>query len=468
MKNILLFLILLLVSSTYSQSRDVTYGTGSGFSGSGQYIYSSVLQTDGKLLIAGDFDNFNGTSVNNFIRLNQNGTIDTAFKNNLGTGFNYPVGDVAVQNDGKIIVLIRTSATNTTFNGNSIRKVIRLNQSGTLDNTFNYYRQNLNFNSQKIAIQQDGKILVGDYNGLVRANNDGSLDNSFTQGSITSTAGTEIIKTIKIDENDKILVAGTFVTYNGQPIKKLIRLNTDGSIDNTFNIGNGFESSLSYLGINSLEVQNDNKIVLGGEITEYNATMIPKVVRLNSDGSIDNTFNFSETNFDKELNIIKLQSNGSLVVTGRENTTGNGYISVARLNSNGQNDNSLNISNGFFGYECHSLQIQPDGKFIFLGDFYNYGSTTVNRIVRITNPVLSTEDFALDNIEIYPNPSKNIINLKSITDYNYEIYDISGKTLIKERNNNNNKINIESLKNGIYFLRIFKDKQVIIKKIIKK
>lgn len=460
----LLFLFISIISN--SQVRDVTFTTGTGFSLVNNYIYSSALQTDGKLLVAGEFSIFNGTATNNFIRLNSNGTIDTAFKTNLGTGFNYETGDVAVQSDGKIIVLIKNSSTNPTFNGTAIKKIIRLNSNGTLDNTFAYYRANLNFNPEKILIQPDGKIIVGGIDEIVRVNSNGTLDSTFSAG-VTTYNGIPVIRCLAIDSNNKILIGGSFATYNGQNIKRIVRLNSNGTIDSTFNIGTGFAhiSSPTFDGVNSMVIQSDGKIVIGGEIASLNGTAVPKVVRLNSDGTIDNTFNFTETIFDKELNNIKLQANGSMVITGRRNIAGSN-ISIVRIFPNGQNDNSLNISSSFFGYECNSMQIQSDGKFIFLGDFYNFNSTTINRIVRITNPILSLNNFEQNNISIYPNPVRDNIYLSNIEKVDYEIFDMLGKLILKGKQNEN-QINVNSLTKGVYILKVKNEKNTFNQKFIK-
>lgn len=460
----LLFLFISIISN--SQIRDITFTTGTGFSLVNNYIYSSALQTDGKLLVAGEFSIFNGTATNNFIRLNSNGTIDTAFKTNLGTGFNYETGDVAVQSDGKIIVLIKNSSTNPTFNGAAIKKIIRLNSNGTLDNTFAYYRANLNFNPEKILIQPDGKIIVGGIDEIVRVNSNGTLDSTFSAG-VTTYNGIPVIRCLAIDSNNKILIGGSFTTYNGHNIKRLVRLNSNGTIDSTFNIGTGFAhiSSPSFDGVNSMVIQSDGKIVIGGEIASLNGIAVPKVVRLNSDGTIDNTFNFTETIFDKELNNIKLQANGSMVITGRRNIAGSN-ISIVRIFSNGQNDNSLNISSSFFGYECNSMQIQSDGKFILLGDFYGFSTATVNRIIRITNPVLSANDFQQKKISIYPNPVKETIYFSNLKKIEYEIYDVIGK-IVQKGKVDENQINVSPLTKGIYILKLKSGTNIITQKFIK-
>jgi hypothetical protein len=87
-------------------------------------------------------------------------------------------------------------------------------------------------------------------------------------------------------------VFGDFTTYNGTSINRIVRLNTDGSIDNTFSIGTGF-SNACYIG----KLDSNGKLYVGGFFTSYNGTGANYIIRLNSDGSRDTTFNMG-TGFD--------------------------------------------------------------------------------------------------------------------------------------------------------------------------
>ena len=460
-------IVLFLTTITYSQNRDFSYTTGTGFNATSgttnDNIYSSAIQSDGKIIVAGKLSSYNGNTINNLVRINTNGTIDNVFNSNLGTGFNFETIKVALQTDGKIIVLFGSSSTNPTFNNNSVKKIIRLNSNGTIDNTFNYYKNTNNsgviFNPNAIKILSDGKILVGDESGVIRVNSNGTLDSSFNTGITTNFSR---INCFSIDINNKILVGGTFTSYNGQNTKRLIRLNSNGTIDNTFNIGTGFESTSSSDGIKSMVMQSDNKILIGGDVTMFNSSSIPKVIRLNIDGSVDSTLNFTETIFDNDLNEISLQSNGSFIVIGR--STSLPRVSIARFWANGQNDNSLNISSRFFGYDITKMHIQTDGKFILLGEFYDFDSNVVNGILRISNPVLSNENFNAETIKVYPNPVNNFLYIENIKDSNYEIYDITGKRVL---NGINNQINVSSLENGVYFLKVTLEENILTQKFIK-
>jgi uncharacterized delta-60 repeat protein len=92
--------------------------------------------------------------------------------------------------------------------------------------------------------------------------------------------------TTAIQSDGKIIIGGSFTTYNGTLINNIARLNADGTLDLTFNPGTGANDSV--LGT---AIQSDGKIIIGGGFTSYNGTAINRIARLNADGTIDLTFN---------------------------------------------------------------------------------------------------------------------------------------------------------------------------------
>jgi hypothetical protein len=108
------------------------------------------------------------------------------------------------------------------------------------------------------------------------------------------TKGYNYIKKIASDIIQSIYVGGQFsqVYYDENACNRILNINSDGSIDNTFSIGTGFTST-----VNTIVIQSDGKILVGGYFTSYNNTSLNRIIRLNSDGSIDNTFliNFDNT-----------------------------------------------------------------------------------------------------------------------------------------------------------------------------
>jgi uncharacterized delta-60 repeat protein len=261
---------------------DNTFSIGTGFNNA---VKSIKVQSDGKILVGGFFTSYSGSSYNRIIRLNSDGSIDNTF--NIGTGFNSYVNNIETQSDGKIVVV----GDFTSFSGSSYNRIIRLNSDGSIDNTFSI---GTGFNStvNSLKLQSNDKIVaVGgftSYSGvtksrIIRLNTDGSIDNTFD-----ASLGNNSVSNLDIQPDGKIIPVGQIDIVNSQVRKGIVRLNSDGSIDNTFNIGTGFDSLSN---ATSVKVQTNGKIIVGGEFTLYNGTSVNRMVRLNSDGSIDNTFN---------------------------------------------------------------------------------------------------------------------------------------------------------------------------------
>jgi len=223
----------------YDGTVDNTFDVGAGTPINN--ISSIDLTDENKLIVAGDFNYFNGVEKNKILRLNEDGSIDDTF--DVGIGPNDRIVNFKIQNDGKIIII----GNFTSFNGISISKIARINEDGSLDSTF--YPSDINFKISQLAINQEGRIIIsgsllntitGVYNYYVsRLNQDGSTDASFN-----TAYSNNFINTL-IAHNDKIIAAGNFTTFNSVPINRIVRLHSDGSIDNGFiNFPNGFNDTI--------------------------------------------------------------------------------------------------------------------------------------------------------------------------------------------------------------------------------
>jgi uncharacterized delta-60 repeat protein len=336
--------------------RDPSFDTGVPV-GFDDEVNAIAIQSDGKIIVGGYFSSYQGVAANNITRLNTDGSIDTSF--NIGSGFNNDVYTLAIQSDGKIIVGGEFSS----YQGVASNRIARLNIDGSIDNSFNIgtgFDSGVNI----IKTQVDGKILVGGYfrnyqevasNRIARLNSDGSRDTSFNIG----TGFNNIVETLAIQEDGKILVGGWFTSYQGVASNRIVRLNIDGSIDTNFNIGTGFNNVLE-----TLAIQDDGKIIVGGYFTSYQGVASNRIIRLNTDGSRDTGFNIG-TGFDWTVNTLSIQSDGKIIVGG-------GFSSyqaveanyIVRLNSDGSRDTSFNIGTGFNGLDVRTLTIQSDGKII--------------------------------------------------------------------------------------------------------
>ena len=238
--------------------------------------------------VGGDFTEFSGIAQNYLIKLNTDDSKDTSF--DIGSGFNSPVRSIASQSDGKVLV----GGLFTEYSGSSQIKLIRLNSDGSKDTSFDI-GSGFDSNVDSIEIQSDGKILVlGNFstftgstqNNLIRLNSDGSKDSTFDVG----TGPNSLLWSGKLQSDGKILVGGAFTTFNGSSQNALIRLNSDGSKDTSFDIGTGFFSS-GGARIQSIGIKTDGTILAGGLFQTYKGVSSINFISLNNDGSINKTFN---------------------------------------------------------------------------------------------------------------------------------------------------------------------------------
>lgn len=360
-------------------SFDSTFDIGSvGFSGSGSlYVYDVVALSDNKVIAVGNFTTYKGTSANRIVKLNTDGSIDTTFV--YGSGFNQSVGFVDKLSNGQIIV----GGDFTFYNGVATSKVARLNTDGTKDTSF--ATGVFNGGVASVIEQNDGKLIVlGDfttysglsYDSIVRLNTDGSVDTTFVVG-VGFGSGSPIRGGLQSD--GKIVVVGSFTSYQGVSTGYIVRINSDGSIDNTFNSGTGFDSTMF-----TIKILPNNKIYAAGFNTTYNSQKAITVVRLNSDGSIDNTFN-RDKSFYQQVSDIAVNSNNSVIAV---RGTVYGYITgnVVKFGYDGA-INIPYINNPVPNNTVETVFKSSDGKIYYGGNFTRYGGpyNVVNRIARVNS-----------------------------------------------------------------------------------
>jgi uncharacterized delta-60 repeat protein len=351
---------------------DLLFSIGNGFNGS---IYSTQVQPDGKIIVGGFFSSYSGISINRIIRLNTDGSVDNSFV--VGTGFDSLVNIITLQPDGKILV----GGFFSSYSGISYSRIIRLNTNGSVDNSF-AIGTGFNNNVRTIQLQSDGKIIVGgdftSYSGssgnrIIRLNTDGSIDTSFVIGS----GFNNILFTIELQSDGKLLVGGSFTSYSGVSSNYIIRLNTNGSVDTSFVIGGGFNNT-----VNIVQLQSDGKILVGGAFGSYSGVSRNYIIRLNTNGSVDNSFVIG-TGFNTFVRSIQTQSDGKIIVGGDFTFYGvvpSNYI--IRLNTNGSVDTSFVIGTGFNGTVL-SIELQPDGKILAGGSFGSYNIYSAPRLIRL-------------------------------------------------------------------------------------
>jgi uncharacterized delta-60 repeat protein len=287
-------------------------------------VQAIALQADGKILMAGGFfaPGAPGPSGGWIARLTVDGAIDRSFINPISTVDSVRtdglIQSVQVQVDGKVLIggLFRT------VNGVSRTNIARLNANGSLDNSFGSALSGTDGLVQSIAVQNDGKVLIGGYfttingisrNRIGRLNADGTLDTSFGGDGLSGADGP--VRTVAVQSDGKVLIGGQFSAVNGVSRVGIARLNADGSLDSGFEAGVAGPAPLNFA-VNSISVQNDGRVLIAGYFQTVNGVSRGNVARLNDDGTLDSGFGNELSGTDGVVQSIVVQTNGMVLIGG--------------------------------------------------------------------------------------------------------------------------------------------------------
>lgn len=368
---------------------DTTFNIGTGAQGG--FVESMAIQPDGKILICGNFTSFNGQPKSYVARLNSNGSVDTNFTADVS----YWVRYMALQTDGKIVI----GGYFTSVGGQSRNLVSRLNSNGSLDTNFVVgtgctgsmgvaIDGNTNAFLFAISIQTDQKILIAgnftNYNGVfqrgvARLNTNGSLDSTFV-----GTGVNNWVRSMRILANGQILLTGWFTEYNNRTYNRMVRINPNGSADTNFNAFFGDLTSV----YTSTELP-DGKMIVGGHTVNTNSVFQQEVVRLNLNGTYDTNFNNGGSGANEKVESVALQADGKIVMGGYFTLYNGVHVdNFARLNSDGTLDNtfSANVNSWIW-----TVLVQDDGKILLCGGFSAVNGASRNGIARLNTfspPVL--------------------------------------------------------------------------------
>ncbi|MEW5675358.1 T9SS type A sorting domain-containing protein [Flavobacterium enshiense] len=271
-------------------SLDMSFNNNPEIDGS---LLSVAIQADGKILVGGVFQNYNGVSRDGLARLNLDGSLDLTFNTSIGFTDNNYITKIITQNDGKILVSGLLS-----FSG-VFKLINRLNSDGSEDESFInitpfiYMYCDYGCGYYSVFLEKDNKILIGGvfdvYNdinhtqllgsNMVRLNANGTLDTCFYTD--LNISDTNSFYPSAIQSDGKIIVTGYYPDYNGQVINNIARLQPNGQIDTDFDIGSGSNG-----GISSAVVQPDGKIIITGIFTEYDGVPRNHIARINSTSSL--------------------------------------------------------------------------------------------------------------------------------------------------------------------------------------
>jgi uncharacterized delta-60 repeat protein len=357
--------------------------------GANNNITHLKLQKNGKILIGGYFTRYNSQPVNRLARLNFDGSLDSSFN---PVGFSDPttIHGIAIQPDEKILIA-------------GFKQINRVFPNGELDNTFSTGAGFAGY-IHDLTVQDDGKILVvgnfEDYNGaevvgIVRLNSDGSLDPQFQKlyPKFDNELDSKSFRKVLVQPDGKIWISGDFIELQGITRKFIARLNNDGSLDKSFDPGEGPKYYVSNTDptIRSLVLQPDGKIIIGGVLTSYREIK-SRIVRINPDGTADTTFKVGEKTIDDGfISDMVLQPDGKLLIVGNFKTY-QGYPRkhIARLEPNAEISRSFDPGSGA-NQTITTIALQPDGDIVIAGDFTGYNNMSLIRIGRLINDISPNE-----------------------------------------------------------------------------
>lgn len=468
-----------------------------------------VILSDGKILIGGYMSYYNGNLTGNMAKINSDGSYDATFiapinrftspsTNNTQTN----VFDIKVLPDNKIMVGGEFKVNNTSFG------LVRLLPDGTQDNTFNF---GLGVSGGSFTVKPgvhvilplaSGKIIIGGIfntvsgtarNAIARVNTNGSVDASYGNGIgfkqysswltslnvasilalylIPQTPDENIICTggfsmyndyfvsglVRLDSNsayvpsfpyqtganstvyaittqpdNKVLLGGSFTRYNGAYANGVVRINTNGTIDTTFEVGAGMYKTLNANdlpvgAIKDIVLQPDGKIIIAGGFTKFKNISRSLVARLNSDGTLDTTFAHVPFNLTAGIfsytmaNTVVIQTDGKIVVGGCFAYTYNNpapvtAIGIVRLNADGTHDTTFHcgVGLGTGMSSIRDLYIQPDGKIMAVGSFGSYNGTITDAAIRLNADGTLDSTFLVNNMPGSINVIKPLANGKYI------------------------------------------------------
>lgn len=511
MKHISFFVILLQIISINikAQYLDGTFGNSGIIITDDNYHaetgYAIALQTDGKIVVAG---NTVAGTIEDFlvIRYNTDGSIDISFGNNgfcvidFGNTIECAYG-IDIQSDNKIVVCGYTELDS---DHHERFATMRLNSDGSLDSTFNLTGKRIDVigfdnyaydrKAYDVEVQSDGTIIVGgtsneDY-AFIKYSSDGTPFSAFggngkVEYDLNGNYGEEAY-TISITDDNKIFAGGSSYRVCTTEIG-IIRLNSDGSIDNSFgwngqliaDFNNGSEYALA------MELQADGKILTAGFHKDTSGHYDIEVIRYTQDGDIDNTFGTNgfvvhDFGYDESKAFaIAIEDNGDIIVAGSFGSSSQFSVGLVRFKTDGTLDNSFGV-NGIIVSDITSssrdriraLLIQPDGKYLAAGyAVTNSFDFLVLRYLSQNNKVIDINQGVL-NSRIYPNPTNELIfnleyEIKKEQFVKIELTDIGGNLINQLQNEKsvvgkyNKQLTLPAkLQTGCYFVRITTEQNV--------
>jgi uncharacterized delta-60 repeat protein len=427
-------------------------------------ILSMALQTDGRIVVVGDFDEINGVPARNVARLYPDGTVDASFTAN-GAAPGGVVSAVLVQPDGKILLGGRFISAG----GQAQSGVARLLPSGLADPGFaSGLSPNTAFHVQQathLALQPNGQVLAsgtllpaGATQGLslLRLAATGQWDTTFQPAVVGYDSN---YRYPLLAQPDGKIITANMVPPNSSgtmAYESVTRLLPNGSLDPSFirvpTVGGGGAQ------IWQLEQYPDGRLLAGGKINSYGATPAGGLIRLLATGAPDATFTSTIASF--IVGATAIQPNGRVLAAGATyaGATNPPFI---RLLSDGSFDASFTRTQGpAVGSQVYKLLVQPDGGILVAGNFDTVGGQPRMGIVRLLDgnvlSVASTQTQALTTA--WPVPAHDALHLAldaAARPQQVQLLDALGRVVLTQPASQSAlTLSTTGLPTGMYLLRV--------------
>lgn len=356
-------------------------------------IEAAAQQADGKLVVSGTFIRVNGTAASGIVRLNPDGTLDPSFSLNVQGS----AQALAILPGGQIV-----AATTTSFvvGGQTYRNVLKINADGTLASGFSPgagASSSAGSGVRAMSVQPDGKVLLGgtftSYNGvttprLVRLNADGSVDQAFV--SALGNGFDSDIAVLKLQADGKILVGGRFTSANGSSRRHLVRLLSTGALDTGYNPVSSSGSSFGVMRL-ALDPVTGQAVAIGlGQ-----STFVP--MRLNLDGSVDPTFQAQNVSSSNCLTVgayanaqLAVDASRSVLLSRGCNTGGISYL--VRYTANGTYDNLFDLAAAVNG-PVNVLLPLSNSQMLIGGDFNRFNVLSGYNLLMVSSQAVPSATF---------------------------------------------------------------------------
>jgi uncharacterized delta-60 repeat protein len=480
MKSYYAFFLFLSFTITFGQQSgelDTSFATSGFFISDDEnldYGGSFIVLPNDQIIMVGGNDNFTA------IKLLPNGTYDTTFGNNgkviVGfEGYSAVALDVALQSDGKIVLV-----GNVYINGGvSYFGVIRLLSDGTLDTTFNGtgklvfdFNETKNY-AESVALQADGKIVVAGQSGqfsnadfaVARINVDGTFDSSFgTNGKLDIAVQIDDRgKCVAIQQDGKIIIGGhSYTTGSNYSWFSAVRLTPSGELDLSFSsdgkaltkVGNGNDEVVDMV------LQLDGKILMVADSAlsssqNYGAVRFTTLGELDTTFSGDGKFNITMGSNTNYCEAVVVQPDGKIIIGGTFFTPAGREIGIVRLTESGildttfSNDGKANFAVPITGgVELADMKLQSTGQILVSGSIQN--DYTMARI--LSGNELNQPQWNQGESSVYPNPANDFLYFSEFVN-SVVVFTIEGKKVM-EKTLSNQQLDVSSLSKGIYVLTL--------------